>query len=930
MMTMFRGNLSNAHQDAIDWIKPDHFQTLQLLPGSISTVVDRISEQAKHQPDAVALSCGGIHLSYGALLSRANHLAEYLRQQAPVAGGTVAICLERSVDWIVAAFAIMRAGAAYVPLEPLWPEARIRHAVKDSGACALMARRSALDHLKLDLPGMDPHSDAQVIEKCIGIADCVVSPESLAYVIYTSGSTGAPKGVEITHANLAHLVRWHREAFRVSPQDRASHLAGLGFDASAWEIWPSLCAGAMVCIPDEAVLSSPDSARKWMLREEITISFVPSIYAATLMEMEWPAATPLRFLLTGGDVLHRGPRKQLPFTVVNNYGPTECTVVATSATLDVADSGLPAIGRPVTGTTVYLLDESCNEVPVGSPGEIYIGGDGVGRGYRNLPELTRERFVADTFDPASGGRLYRTGDLALLRPDGQIQFLGRLDRQVKIRGKRLELDEVASVLSRHSSISLATVVASSDLAGEDKRLVAYVVFKPECEASENELVAHLSEQLPDFMIPAVFVRLEQMPLSANGKLDYAALPAPAGANLLQSYAKEKPVTPIERQLFDVIQNLLRGRSIGMDDNVFLVGGDSLFGMQLILELKNKFKVEPRFDQIFEAGTVRDLARLVEEMQREKQASLVQDKGSGAMHPELLKGDTQAETKPSLPPGVISAHKTPSSKTLFWVHYLSVNLNRALGQERHVTFLMLAPEDISTLGQAPTVSEVAALFVRKILMTQPLGPYTLGGYCLGSILAYEIAIQLRKAEYVVDLLMLLDPPTPSYLKTPHYMWATLSTPIYLARRIQHAGLRGTLRKIRLRVRENLSQLGIGTSKEAKKAPIQKLLEAAASTYSGDGYDGRVLMMLAAEKPPHVDFLPGWKALISRDLRCEYINCHHDDLMKEPHVQQIAKVITANLEDVSNALPIPANLDVVLSSGPDRNGFAVQKIFGLVSK
>ena len=272
------------------------------------------------------------------------------------------------------------------------------------------------------------------------------------------------------------LIRWHRDAFRVTRQDRASHLAGLGFDAAVWEIWPHLAAGATVCLAHDAVRSSPELMQQWMIRERVTIAFVPTVHAASMMAMDWPSTTALRLLLTGGDVLHQTPAAQLPFDVVNNYGPTECTVVATSSVLKPKSHGTPPIGRPIVGASVYLLNERGERVPDGSIGEIYIGGAGVGRGYRNLPESTERSFLPDPFAEASGARMYRTGDRGVRRPDEEIEFHGRLDRQTKVRGQRVELDEIASTLTRHPGLDYATAITNTS-EGRENELVAYVLPK---------------------------------------------------------------------------------------------------------------------------------------------------------------------------------------------------------------------------------------------------------------------------------------------------------------------------------------------------------------------------------------------------------------------------------------------------------------------
>jgi len=584
----------------------------------VRSVPEQISELRDAYPLSIALSYSDRQLSYEELDRKADRFAGHLVQLGIVSGDTVAICMERSFDWIVAALGIMRAGAAYVPLDSAWPDARLRFAVNDSGATAFVARAALLDRLQVKARGVDPCRDAAAIAASPEVARRAVPLESLAYVIYTSGSTGVPKGVEITHANLSHLVQWHRDAFGVTRQDRASHLAGLGFDAAVWEIWPHLCAGSTVCLADDAVRSSPELMQQWIIRERVTIAFVPTVHAAPMMAMEWPATTALRFLLTGGDVLHHGPAVQLPFDVVNNYGPTECTVVATSSVLKPGTTGAPRIGRPIAGASVYLLNENGEPVPDGSTGEIYIGGGGVGRGYRNLPESAERSFLPDRFAGAPvagapGARMYRTGDRGVRRPDGEIEFRGRADRQTKIRGQRVELDEIGSVLAHHPSIEFAAAITNISEAGE-KQLVAYVLPKEKaCVPTARELQSHLLNSLPDYMIPATFVRLHALPLSPNGKLDLTMLPQPTEANLLESKAAKAPATPIEEKLLTVMRELLKNDAVSPEDNFFLAGGHSLLGMQLVMRLRDAFGVDLTLQQLFEAPTVERLALVVETM-----------------------------------------------------------------------------------------------------------------------------------------------------------------------------------------------------------------------------------------------------------------------------------------------------------------------------
>jgi amino acid adenylation domain-containing protein len=520
--------------------------------------------------------------------------------------------MERSFDWIIAALGVMRAGAAYVPLDSAWPDARLRFAVNDCRAAVLVARAPLLARLQVNARGVDPYRDAEAIAGVAAMAPRLVAPESLAYVIYTSGSTGVPKGVEITHANLAHLVQWQRKACNVTAHDRVSHVLGLGFDAAVLELWPHLCAGATLCLGDEAARSSPELMQQWMVREQVTIGIVPAVLGARLMAMTWPATTALRLLITGGDVLHHGPAAHLPFAVMNHYGPTECTVVSTWAVLPPGAEGVPPIGRPIEGAHIDLRNEDGEPVPEGEVGEIYIGGRGVGRGYRNLPEATERRFLPDPLAATPGARMYRTGDRGRRRPDGNLAFCGRLDRQTKIRGHRVELDELDSVLNQHPKVAFATAISNVSEAGENQ-LVGYILPKAdEGVPTAHELQKYLLRSLPDYMIPAGFVRLQEIPVSPNGKIDLTMLPRATESNLLETMAGEAPATPIEETLLAMVRELLEREAVSADDNFFLVGGHSLLGMQLLVRVRQLYDVDLTLRELFASPTVRRMATIVEE------------------------------------------------------------------------------------------------------------------------------------------------------------------------------------------------------------------------------------------------------------------------------------------------------------------------------
>ncbi len=906
------------------------------LTAYLRPVHEQILDVQDDYARSIALSHGGRQLSYRELNDKADQFARYLAQLGIVAGGTVAICMERSFDWIVAALGIMRAGAAYVPLDSAWPDSRLRFAVKDSGATVLVARAGLLHRLQVKARGVDPCCDAAAIAAAPRVAHRSIQPESLAYVIYTSGSTGVPKGVEITHANLAHLIRWHRDAFGVTQTDRASHLAGLGFDAAVWEIWPNLCAGATVCLPDDAVRSSPDLIQQWMIRERVTIGFVPTVHAAPMMAMNWPAETSLRFLLTGGDTLRDAPSVRVPFEVVNNYGPTECTVVATSTVLKPGSHGEPPIGRPITGASVYLLDEEGKPVPNGTTGEIYIGGSGVGRGYRNLPDSTERSFLPDPFAGVPGARMYRTGDRGVRRPDGEIEFRGRLDRQTKIRGQRVELDEIGNVLSHHPSVDFAAAISSISPTGENQ-LVAYVLPKENKDAvTAQELQSHLLRSLPDYMVPAAFFRLQVLPVSPNGKLDLTLLPAAADAQLLQGRTEKSPTSGTEEKLLAIVRKLLGNDAVAAEDSFFLAGGHSLLGMQLVMRLRESFGVDLTLRQLFEAPTVTRLALLVDSILDEQrvavmwaevlgrervglddnffelggqpvqlaalQQRIAAEFGQTIPISELSQAPTvrqqadlaqrRAMGRPDLPPGVLALQPNGTRNGIFWVHYLSVNLAKVIGDDQPLLYVALTSEDFPTLGRKPTLQRIAACLLQRIFAAQPKGPYAIGGYCLGGILGYEIASQLRAAGHEVSLLVLVDPPNPSYIETLDSPKRVASYLRYVGQRARRLGLRTSLTYVGQHIAKRFRRAVTPRSLKTETAVAQELIEAAAFAYEPQKYDGKVLLMLASERPPHVDILPGWQAVVPQ-LHTEIVTAHHRDLLQAENARAVAEAIISNL-------------------------------------
>jgi amino acid adenylation domain-containing protein len=590
---------------------------------SETCIHDLVGISVERAPDAVAIVCGEQHLTLYKLDERASQLACYLQHVGVGPEIRVGVCVDRSLEMVVGLLAVLQAGGAYVPLDPAYPQARLAFMLNDAQVPVLLT----LERLKPHLPVTDAlvlclDADWQRLaaENRVFVPPSV-SSENLAYVIYTSGSTGEPKGVQITHAGVGNLIAWHRRVYEITTDDRATQLAGFSFDAAVWELWPYLAAGASVHIVRDEDRASALSLVNWISERRITISFFPTPLAEAALSVEWPADTSLRILLTGGDRLHSGPRQMLPFALINNYGPTENTVVSTWAPVTARDTMSPLIGRPVDNVQVYILDEHLEPVPIGAPGEIYVGGHHLARGYLNRPDLTAASFIPNPFTPPvllrlagrvpGGGkevpRLYRTGDLACYLPDGNIEFLGRADDQVKVRGYRIELGEIEAVLGKHPLVREHVVVARQDASGE-KRLIAYFVPQSGQAVTADDLRHFLQMQLPDYMIPSVFVELDSLPLTPNGKLDRQALPDSPALRPELAQAFVAPQSEMERTIARIWQEVLGVDQVGVYDNFFDLGGHSMHIVRAHTKLQEVLGQDFPVVEMFRYPTINGLAK----------------------------------------------------------------------------------------------------------------------------------------------------------------------------------------------------------------------------------------------------------------------------------------------------------------------------------
>lgn len=587
---------------------------VDLVTDSTVSIPDLIRKRAEVAPDDLAVRAGSERLSYREFELRANRLANYLSGLGILPGEIVGLCMERGLGFPVAALAVMKLGAAYLPLEPKAPAKRLQTMLQ-AAQVPVVVTNTELANLSGDngVRVVTLGCCKEAIDRCPAEAPQVrVNSDQTAYVIFTSGSTGVPKAVAVGHASLLNLMQWHIRAFGVKAADRATQLASIGFDAAVWELWPYLAAGASIHVVDDETRTDPEKLRDWLVREKITVSFVPTPLAEQMLKLSWPKSTALRFLLIGADTLHFYPPAGLPFTLVNNYGPTECTVVATSSAVSPQPSDrLPAIGRAIDNTEVLILDDKLQRVPAGIVGEIYVGGAGLAQGYLNDAQLTAQRFVKNPFGDVPSASLYRTGDLGSCLPDGQIAFHGRADEQVKINGFRIELNDVNSALLRHPSVRESVVSTRKNESGE-KQLVAYIVLS-DSSATVSDLREFLAKELPEYMLPSIFVSLAALPYASSGKVNRLALPAPDENNMLRDQVFHQPSSATEERISAIVSSLLSLPRVGVNDNFFYLGGNSLFGTQLIARLRDAFQVDVPLLSLFDHPSVSELSVEVEQL-----------------------------------------------------------------------------------------------------------------------------------------------------------------------------------------------------------------------------------------------------------------------------------------------------------------------------
>jgi aspartate racemase len=712
------------------------------------SVAQLFERRAKEHAGKVALICGERRLTYAELNRKANRLARKLRDLGIRHESMVGVCLERSAELIVAVLAVLKAGGAYVPVDAEYPSERISYMLADTQTSVMVTQRSLAavtsgsgsTHL-IFIEDIQPDSDSSAQENLESIS----GPESLAYVLYTSGSTGRPKGVLVENRSIVRLV-FNTNYCRFGPEEVFLQFAPISFDASTFEIWGALLHGAtLVIMPAGA--NSLAQIGKAIREHNITTAWLTGGLFNVFVDERIEDLKPLQQLLAGGDVLSaRHVRRVLEafphLTLINGYGPTEGTTFTCCHVMrhgDQVPDSVP-IGRPISNTFAYILDENLNPAGPDEEGDLFAAGDGVARGYLNTPDLTNLRFLPDPFLQDRGARMYRTGDRARLRRDGFIEFLGRADNQVKIRGYRIELGEIETALVKYPGILQACIIAKSDDAG-NKQIAAYYVTSDGRPFPFVQLKDYLSSELPPFSIPSFYTAMAALPLDPNGKIDRAALKSiPLNGRENCSVALVAPRNETERVLQRIWQEILGQSSIGVRDDFFQIGGDSLSAARLVSQVESEFNIELPLSAIIEVRTIEDMAALLTE-----QAAAAKPWSSLVA----------VQTKGSRPP-LFCVHSHTGD--VLYCEYISqgAGKNQPIYGLQAVTAATGRPAYYS-------IEEMAQHYFKEIRAVRPKGPYHLFGFCFGGMVAFEIARLLESAGEEVRFLGCYNSPAPGTLK-----------------------------------------------------------------------------------------------------------------------------------------------------------------------
>jgi amino acid adenylation domain-containing protein len=845
--------------------------------------------QVERTPEAVAVEFEGRSLTYRELNCRANQLAHHLRGLGVGPDTPVALCVERSLEMVVGPLGILKAGGAYVPLDPSYPSKRLAYLIGNMATPVLVTQAALVSRFPgsriktIYLENLPPDTTEDN-------PNLPISTKNLAYILYTSGSTGQPKGVAMEHGPLVNLMHWQVSQTQVPL--RTLQFASLSFDVSFQEIFSTWLSGGTLVVVDSQTRLNPAALWEFVTERKLERLFLPVVMLQHLADAAAGSsrtAPELREVITAGEQLRITPAIRSFFaarpgcTLHNHYGPTESHVV-TAWTLPSCPANwpeLPPIGRPIANATIYLLDAQMNLVPVGRPGELYIGGAALARGYWRQSGITAERFVPDPFAPNTNARLYRTGDLAYYRPDGNIEYLGRIDFQVKIRGFRIELGEIETVLHVQPEVREAAAIVREDTP-DDKRLIAYLVAKNGEKPDVLTLRKRLAEKLPDYMIPNHFVWLDRLPLTPNGKLDRKALRAPETSDGSKPDLKSRPINMLELELIRIWRRLFQREGISRRDNFFALGGHSLLAARLAAEIDKLLKCKLPIATLFQSPTIESLARrLADDNWAPPWSSLVPLQPQGSKPPLFLVhgwgGDVYGHLK--------LAKLLPPDQPSYGIQAVGLDGKSA----RHIT-----------------VEEMAAHYVTEIVSFQPDGPIYLAGYSMGGLIAFEVAQQLHRLGRRVAMLALLDSAPISEIPWVFYglsmatyipdrclfhfrRWLTLS------RHEKSSYLRGRWTALRFWINNNFSKPPPVTipPQPASQPPqvpgFGDYYHAVASAYRVRPYSGSADIFVSDQANPEWKWWY-WKYYVRGGVSCHRIPGRHLQILSPDYLPALAKSLT----------------------------------------